>query len=297
MRLVPALFLSLCIAASAATLDSDLSATNDTCLIEISPDNNMGGQTYFNAGTNMQGKRNRGLLRFDLSEIPPGSIITSATLSLWVVGAPTDGPAGTIFDLHRMLKPWGEGSELAIVGAGRGSPATTNEATWNDRFAFADAPWVNPGGEPDADYISDSSAEKFISDMGSYDFRFGTLVQDVQFWLDNPDQNFGYMLMTRDEGQISSARRFGAHEDPDNSPTLSVTFIPATHIDSPNISGNQMTFSFVAFANQPYIVQYSDAVGGNWNTLTNVPVQDSKTNITVSDAITNTQRFYRVVAN
>lgn len=296
MRFALVLFLATTIAATAATLDQPLSPVADTCLIEIAPDNNMGGQTYFNAGTTMQSTRNRGLLRFDLSQIPPGSVITSATLTLWVVGLPTDGPNGSIFDLHRMLQPWGEGSELATVGAGRGSPATTNEATWNDRFAYANAPWINPGGEADADFISDSSGEKFISDANSYDFRFGTIAQDLQYWLDNPQVNFGWMLMTRDETEISTARRFGSREDPDNTPTLDITFIPATRIDTPSISGGQLNFSFVVFAQQGYVVEYSDALSTNWNVLTNISEQPAQTNITISDVLSQKQRFYRVNA-
>lgn len=297
MRVALVLILAASVGASAASLDQPLSAVADTCLIEIAPDNNMGGQTYFNSGSNMQGLRNRGLLRFDLSVIPPGSVIKSATMTIWCVGVPTDGPAASIFDLHRMLKPWGEGSELAFIGAGRGSSATTNEATWNDRFAYADAPWATPGGEPEVDYATNSSAETFISDESSYDFRFGTIAQDVQYWLDNPQSNFGWMLMTRDESQISSARRFGSHEDPDNTPTLDISFIPATHIDTPTISGNQMTFNFMAFAQQNYTVEYSDALATTWTVLTNIPAQPAQTNVVVTDTVSATQRFYRINAH
>jgi hypothetical protein len=290
------LFFAATLDATAATLDQPILSAADTCLIEIAPDNNMGGQTYFNAGTSMQSTRNRGLLRFDLSQIPNGSLITSATLTVTVVGVPTDGPAGSIFDLHRMLKSWGEGSQLAGIGAGRGSPATTNEATWNDRFAFANAPWISPGGAPESDYLTNSSAETFISDTSTYDFRFGTLAQEVQFWLDHPTSNFGWMLIPRDETELSTARRFGSREDPDNAPFLDITFIPATHIDSPAVSGNQFSFSFTAFAEQNYVVEYSTALATNWNVLTNIPAQSAQTNITVNDVLTDTQRFYRVNA-
>jgi hypothetical protein len=297
VRLFLVLLLAAQLAASAAVLDNSITASADTCLIETSPNNNMGGQTYFNAGTNMQGKRNRGLVQFDLSDIPVGSVITSAVLTVSVVGVPTDGPNGSIFDLHRMLRAWGEGTELAIIGAGQGYPATTNEATWNDRFAFANAPWINPGGEPDADFASNSSAERFIADANFYTFRFGTIAQDVQGWLNDPQSNFGWMLMTRDESQISTARRFGSHEDSGNAPTLDVAFIPATTINSPQIVGNQFTFNFTAFAEQNYAVEYRNAFDANWNVLTNIPPQPAKTNLVVSDSLSTTQRFYRVTAN
>ena len=297
MRSILVCLLATCAGGPAAVLDNSLVPVADTCLIEIAPDNNMGGATYFNAGANMHGSRNRGLIQFDLSEIPSGSVITSAVVSVSVVGVPTDGPTASVFELHRMLRSWGEGSELPIDGAGRGFAATTNEATWNDRFAFANAPWLNPGGEEGVDYSSDVTTAKTISDENYYTFPESQTAVDVQYWLDNPDQNFGWMLKTEDESVVSSARRFGSREDPSNTPLLDVSFIPATHIDTPTVSGNQMKFSFVAFAQQNYVVEYRDAIGAAWNVLTNIAPQTAKTNINVVDGFLGAQRFYRVTAN
>jgi hypothetical protein len=257
----------------------------------------MGGAGYFNAGSNMHGSRNRGLVKFDISEIPSGSVITSATISVSVVGIPTDGPASSVFEFHRMLRSWGEGSELPLIGAGQGFPATTNEATWNDRFAFADAPWLNPGGEEDVDWSTSITTAKTISDENYYTFAEGQTAADIQYWLDSPEQNFGWMLKSSDEAVFSSARRFGSREDPSNTPLLDVSFIPATHIDAPTISSNQVTFSFVAFAQQNYVVEYRTAIDGTWNTVTNIEPQPAKTNITVVDNVADAQRFYRVTAN
>src|ERR1051325_6247680 len=50
----------------------------DTTLIESAPGDNLSGATFFNAGTAASGKRNRGLVLFDISSIPDGSTITSA---------------------------------------------------------------------------------------------------------------------------------------------------------------------------------------------------------------------------
>jgi hypothetical protein len=105
------------------------------------------------------------------------------------------------------------------------------------------------------------------------------------------------MFLTQDESVLSSARRFGSREDPSNTPLLDVRFVPATHIDAPTITSNQMTFSFLAFAQQNYVVEYRDAVVAGWNVLTNIAPQVAKTNLTVIDAVSNTQRFYRVTAN
>lgn len=297
MRSILVCLLATCAGAVGAVLDNSLVPVADTCLIETAPDNNMGGATYFNAGSNMHGSRNRGLIQFDVSQIPSGSIITSAVISVSVVGTPTDGPTASVFEFHRMLRSWGEGSELPLDGAGRGAAATTNEATWNDRFAFANAPWLNPGGEPDVDFSSDITTATTISDENYYSFPESQTATDVQFWLDNPGQNFGWMMKTEDESVTSSARRFGTREDPSNTPLLDVSFIPATHIDAPTISSNQMTFSFVAFAQQNYVVEYQSAINGNWTVLTNIAPQQVMTNITVVDTLSDAQRFYRVTAN
>lgn len=63
----------------------------------------------------------RGLLRFDLSDIPAGATIRSATLYLNSV----DGNRGHVNSVYRVTTEWNEGT-----------------ATWND-------PWNTPGGDFD----------------------------------------------------------------------------------------------------------------------------------------------------
>jgi hypothetical protein len=43
-----------------------LQASADTSLMEVAPDNNLGGAAFFNAGTAGNGSRNRALMQFDL---------------------------------------------------------------------------------------------------------------------------------------------------------------------------------------------------------------------------------------
>ena len=103
--------------------------TADTTLIEAAPDNNLGAQTYFNAGTTERLTRNRALLKFDLSSIPARSILRSASLTLQVVHEPNNGFNSSEMELHRVLRPWGEGDKSATTSPGLGAPAGTNEAT------------------------------------------------------------------------------------------------------------------------------------------------------------------------
>ena len=108
----------------------------DTTLIEFAPTNNMGGSTFVNAGTAGQnGARNRGLYKFNFSSIPPYSKIKSADVTLEVVQEPSAGGVSSMFDLHRLLKSWGEGDKVTGLhdGGGLGLLATTNEAGRNEK--------------------------------------------------------------------------------------------------------------------------------------------------------------------
>lgn len=200
----------------------------DTTLHEYFPDNNLGAQIHFNAGTTQNGPRTRGLMAFDIAAaIPPGSTINSVSLTLEVVGQPVDGDAPSNFGLHRMLVGWGEGA-----GSGNppflGRPAMPGEANWTHRLAGS-TPWAAPGGLAGVDFMAQFSSDTFIYGVNFSPYLFDTtarLVADVQLWLDQPAQNFGWMLLTQSENEIFSARRFASREDPFRAPQLLIDFTP-----------------------------------------------------------------------
>jgi hypothetical protein len=205
-----------------------LTPSADTTLHEYFPENNFGAQVHMNAGTTQNGPRTRGLLAFDVAEaIPSGSIINSVTLTLEVVGQPVDGDAPSNFGLHRMLLGWGEGT-----GSGEppflGRLALPGEATWRQRFAGL-AEWAAPGGLAGVDFAAQFSSDTFIYGVNFSPYVFDTterLAEDVQLWLDQPRQNFGWMLLTQSEEEIFSARRFASREDPFRAPRLMIDFTP-----------------------------------------------------------------------
>ena len=204
-----------------------LTPAHDTSLMEIQPDRNNGGEGWFLAGTTQNGTRNRGLIQFDLTGvIPANATITSVDLSLDVTRVPGCGFALSSFSLHRMSVSWGEGDKIAIDNAGgQGAPATPGEATWNDRF-FGGPAWSGPGGAPDADYADVSSAGAFIYGTGDspYHFTGAMMRDDVQAWMNDPQSNFGWILMSDDETSPFTARRFGSREDPNAMPLLTIEF-------------------------------------------------------------------------
>jgi hypothetical protein len=212
----------------------------DTMLFEVAPENNLGGAVFFNVGTAGNGNRNRGLLLFDLgSVIPSGSLITEVTLTFDIVRQPRDNPATSLMDIHRALQPWGEGVQVPENpdSPGLGAPAMPGEATWFSRFAPG-TNWTLPGGQAGVDYSADSSASALVQSVGDTVLfeSTGGLVADVQFWLDQPGANFGWMLLTQDEALERSARSFASRES-GFGPTLTITFTPVPEPSTVSLVG------------------------------------------------------------
>ena len=290
-------FVSCCCAATVTLLP-----VVDTTLIETEPTNNLGGALFVNAGVTQNFTKNHGLFRFDLAgQIPPHSQLTRADLILEVTHIPRDGYASAEFGLHRLLVSWGEGNKVADDPShpGLGSPATTNEATWNDRFAFTTNHWSVPGAAPIYDYSPVVSARQTIYDVGSSPYTFEStpaLVANVQSWLDNPQTNFGWLLKALSEVENFTSRRFGSREDTNHPPLLVIEFIPSLWIQQPEISGNQFRFQFAAQAGQSYRAEFRDSFSSNgWMTLTNIPAPATTTDALILDSLSSTKRFYRVV--
>jgi hypothetical protein len=290
----------LCAAPGMCLADSvTLHPSADTTLFETNPDNNLGATTNFVSGTTagflLEPFRSRALIRFDVAgAIPAGAVVTSATLTLTVVKIP-QAPINSAFDLHRMLVRWGEGNK----GDKTGSQATIGEATWNSRL-FLVPQWGTPGGKAGTDFATDTSGSTFVSGLGPYTFATtSNLVADVQFWLDNTNSNFGWILISEDEATASTARRFASREAGAIGPALTVEYT-ASQTQPPFLSqtrllNDTMTFQFDIEPQRPYAVEFNNAADTtNWLTLTNIAAQPAPTNITVADSVTASQRFYRV---
>jgi len=162
----------------------------------------------------------RAVLQFDLAnEIPPGSEINSVTLDLFLLMA---GNSSATHTLHRLQADWGEGTSSHPGGIG--SPATDGDATWSHTF-FPDETWTSDGG----DFASTPSAMLTVSSSPGV-FTWGStdeMVADVQSWVDDPDSNFGWVLLGEEGGQ-GNARKFGSkdHDQSQAWPRLHVDFTP-----------------------------------------------------------------------
>ena len=206
-----------------------LNPVADTTLIEYASNANLGGVDFFNAGTSGIGYRNRALMQFSLSEvIPAGAIINSATLILDIVRQPGSDSEPSPFSLHRMLTSWDEGDKIPDESSpGLGAIATIGEATWIHRSLGGEM-WAAPGGLPGVDYFSTASSTAFVYGLGD-PVEFGStldLTADVQLWLDNPQSNFGWMLLTQTEDIVKTARSFASREHEIGGPILVIDFTP-----------------------------------------------------------------------
>ena len=124
----------------------------------------------------------------DLDAIPEGATITSAKLHLHL--SRENSPPAT-YTLYRLTSDWGEGSSKAPDSEGQGTNSENGDATWAHTF-WPNRTWRDAGG----DFTETSSAELNISLVGDYTFgSTSDMAGDVQLWLDQPPQNYGWILI------------------------------------------------------------------------------------------------------
>lgn len=192
----------------------DLDADRDNSIYSELPDNSNGAGDLF-AGRIRQNGLRRALVRFNLDSLPAGTEIAAATLSLAVNQTVT---GAFDFSLHRLDRNWGEAGSF---GTGQGAPAQTGDATWQAAF-FDNDLWTAPG----ADFAPTPSATASVGEVGPYSWSSEQLAVDVQEWLNEPNQNHGWILLGNET--TPSAKRFHSRESEMASlrPKLTVEYVP-----------------------------------------------------------------------
>lgn len=161
----------------------------------------------------------RAVIAFDIAgQIPAGSTVNSVTLTLSNSAA---NAGDAVVELRRLIEDWGEGTSAATGGQGSGAPAAPGDATWLHAF-YPSVTWSQPGGVFD----SDVSSSVTVGAAGLYTWHStARLIADVQAFVNQPNTNFGWLLLG-DEATPSSAKRFSTHEETDPSlrPLLTVEY-------------------------------------------------------------------------
>ncbi len=250
----------------------------DTFIISAAPDANAGAQGWFDAGTDggnlgSPGVR-RGLLRFDLSSIPAGSTVTSVVLRLMVVKVPGFGGAvDSTFDLFRLQADWAEGAKTG----NNGFLATAGEVTWNSRI-HGSATWTAPGAASDAVTTASASTAVGSTAYTPYSWSGGGVISDVQFWLENPAQNFGWLMRSQAEGTPRTVRGFASRQSTDplaSKGVLEVGYEPPPANAAPVVSITSPTNNSSFVAGTPLTIEVTAA--DTDGSVTNVEFLDGAT--------------------
>ncbi len=203
-----------------AAATTNIIASRDNSIFQENTGNSNGAGESFVAGTTAAGFITRALLSFDIAgNIPAGASISNANLQLTLTH--TSGISGPkTHSVHKLLQNWGEGTSNAGSNPGRGTTATTNDATWIKNF-FPGSDWTSAGGA----FSATASAGVIVDQPGIYNWSSATMIADVQTWLNTPSSNFGWMLKSDETGN-RQAKRYSSRESltAADRPVLTVTY-------------------------------------------------------------------------
>jgi|GEM_PF-837045 len=231
--------LLLCAITGSITLADPVpfTATKDNTLYQSNTGSLSNGQGIFvfagrtNETTNYL---RRGVVAFDLSAIPSNATVTAASLNLFLVKMGPVAPGN--ITVNKALQNWGEGNSNAGSPGGHGAAAQTNDATWLHNF-FNTSFWTTPGG----DFSAVPSATAFVEVEGVYHVWSGAgLIADVQAWVSNPANNFGWFIIGN-EIDPGSAAKFATSENATNRPRLDVTFQTSPPTPTPSATPTATT--------------------------------------------------------
>jgi hypothetical protein len=203
-----------------------LEPSKDNTLYEVDQSDPMlsngKGQYLFSGYTNDSsvGVR-RGLIAFDLTgHILRSATVLSATLEMNLSKSHFFLPVADI-ELHKVLKDWGEGASDALGEEGVGILAENDDATWFHNFYDMEL-WDQPGG----DFVATITISQTVSSVGWYTWGPSEqMVDDIQGWVEEPDSNFGWVLIG-DEELLGTAKRFDSRENqPENRPRLKILYM------------------------------------------------------------------------
>lgn len=198
---------------------SVIPVADNTVLFDVDNELSNGADTGIFVGKTSLERQRRGVLRFDLSSIPAGSVINSVSLTLRVTRT-SAGPEPV--NIHRALSQWGEGTSNAGGQGGQGAPPTTGDCTWSYAM-WPSTLWNTPGG----DFSPVVSATQQVVGQASYTWNASGLKSDVQGWVDGTFANHGWFLLGNESAPIT-VKRFAARNYPTASfrPTLVVDYTP-----------------------------------------------------------------------
>src|SRR5919107_2782861 len=156
--------------AAAAETTNVVTSVADAGLSELAPTTNNGSATTLKVGgddPDPGGKDVYAALRWDLSQIPAGATVTSATVTLNI-----SNPSPQTYGAYELKKAWSEG-----------------QVNWN--VAATGAPWASAGAKGATDRGSQIAS---VTPTNVAPYTFTIPVSVVQGWLNAPSSNNGIVL-------------------------------------------------------------------------------------------------------
>lgn len=238
---------------ASTTFDS----TADACILEGYPTENAGSTPDMWAGydelLDPDGEIVRSLVMFDLSTIPSGSTINSATFEAYLVGWYDYPDHYRDVAVHRITGTWSEGN-----------------VTWNNK--------------PDYSESYDSVSIKAEEDWDWYSWDVTDLVQE---WINGTHSNQGIMLRGPEQSGADSAwRSFSTREGP-NPPRLVIDFTPPTVATATSTPTDTSTPTATPTETSTPTVTHTP-IGTSTPTVTSTPTETPTPTVTPTPTETST---------
>ncbi len=140
-------------------------------------------------------------------------------MKLHLYSSQQDSPA-TAISLFRVANDWCEGGSHAAGEENEGAAAQAGDATWIWSF-WPDVPWNTAGG----DFAAVSSGQADVDAIGTYTFGSSDdMIADVAGWKDDPEANFGWILIGTEGVTAVERLHSRSHVDAAKRPVLEVEY-------------------------------------------------------------------------
>jgi hypothetical protein len=130
----------------------------------------------------------RVLVEFDLSSIPSGSTINTASLQLYYEGV-VNAPVGRTYTANRVTTNWVEGN---------GNGGGTTGATWNKPDQSQTPTWTTNGG----DYTTTGAASQVVP--ATFGYMTWDVTAIVKAWIEGGQPNYGFLMKDLNENVLGT---------------------------------------------------------------------------------------------